>query len=152
MKLRIILEPNTPIEDINFGEGPVYVMMCYNLHGSSTKPGEKANPEFINNLIDKMEKVPGTKEFAVASGGFDWDENGKTTSVDEKKAEELLEKYKSEKKRDSTSGCIYFEYIDESNIKHEVWYADKDTLNKWMKVISERGHKVSLWRLGGNKF
>lgn len=152
LKLRIILEPNTPIEDINFGEGPVYVMMCYNLHGSSTKPGEKANPEFINNLIDKMEKVPGTKDFAVASGGFDWDENGKTTSVDEKKAEELLEKYKSEKKRDSTSGCIYFEYIDESNIEHEVWYADKDTLNKWMKVISERGHKVSLWRLGGNKF
>ncbi|WP_294395353.1 glycosyl hydrolase family 18 protein [uncultured Clostridium sp.] len=152
LKLRIILEPNTPVEKINFVEGPVYVMMCYNLHGSTTEPGEKANNKFINELIDKMERVSGTKEFAVASGGFDWNENGKIVSVDENKAEELLNKYKADKKRDSDSGCLYFEYKDKKNIKHEVWYADKYTLNGWMKVINERGYKISLWKLGGNRF
>lgn len=152
LKVRIILEPSTPIENLDFKEGPAYIMMCYNLHGSSTEPGEKANPKFINKLMDKMEKIHGTKEFAVATGGYDWNGNGEIASVDEKKAEELLKKYNADKKRDSDSGCLYFEYKDEKNIKHDVWYADKHTLNKWMKIINERGYKVNLWRLGGNKF
>lgn len=152
LDLKIVLEPNTPIENIEFSEGPIYVMMCYNLHGTSTVPGEKANPEFITELIDKMDKVPGRKDFAIATGGFDWGENGKVISIDENTAEKILKKYGGDKKRDSESGCLFFEYTDENNVKHEVWYADKYTLNKWIKVINDRGYNVSLWRLGGNKF
>ena len=150
--LRIVLEPNIPIEKLEFIEGPVYVIMCYNLHYSATEPGEKANPDFINELMDKMEKIPGIKDFAVASGGFDWREDGQVTSIDEIKAEELINKHNIKKNRDSNSKCINFEYIDEQNEKHEVWYADKYTLNSWMELINDRGYKISLWKLGGNKF
>ena len=150
--LRIVLEPNIPIEKLEFIEGPVYVIMCYNLHYSATEPGEKANPDFINELMDKMEKIPGIKDFAVASGGFDWREDGQVTSIDEIKAEELINKHNIKKNRDSNSKCINFEYIDEQNEKHEVWYADKYTLNNWMELINDRGYKISLWKLGGNKF
>ena len=79
-----------PKKKLEFIEGPVYVIMCYNLHYSATEPGEKANPDFINELMDKMEKIPGIKDFAVASGGFDWREDGQVTSIDEIKAEELI--------------------------------------------------------------
>ncbi len=45
-----------------------------------------------------------------------------------------------------------FKYTDEDGIEHEVWYADKNTLNSWMQVIKEKGYGISLWRLGGNVF
>jgi len=150
LKLRILLEANTPIDKLDFTEGPTYVMMCYNLHGGFSKPGGKASPEFIRSLIEKMSKVPGKKDFAIASGGFDWASNGKTTSVTEAEAYSLLKKYKAKGNRDAVSQCLFFKYKDENNVNHEIWYADKITLNSWIKVIAEKGYDVSIWRLDGN--
>lgn len=152
LKLRVVLETNTPFDKLSFAEGPTYVMMCYNLHGAFSEPGEKANPEFIRNSIEKMSKVPGKKNFAIATGGFNWAYNGNTTSVTEVEARGLLKKYNVKSERDTESQCLFFNYKDENNIKHEVWYADKITLNSWMKVIVEKGYDVSIWRLGGNLF
>ncbi|MEG3042120.1 MAG: glycosyl hydrolase family 18 protein [Clostridium sp.] len=152
LKVRVILEPNTPFEKLKFTEGPTYVMMCYNLNGGFSKPGEKANPKFIKDLMNKMEKVPGKKSFAVATGGFNWGSNGKVTSLTEIQAKALMEKYKVTEEVDGESQCKVFKYTDEAGVGHEVWYADKDTLNSWMKVISEAGYGINLWRLGGNVF
>ncbi len=152
LKLRIVLEPSIPYNDIKFIEGPEYIIMCYNLHGSSDKPGEKANAEFIQNVIDKAEVIPGSKKFAVAAGGIDWQEGQKGVSIDEKKAQEIIRQYEIKEKRDKNSSCLVFNYIDENNNKHEVWYADKTTLNQWMKVIYSNGYTASIWRLGGNNF
>lgn len=60
--------------------------MCYNLHGNVSEPGGKATPEFIKNSIEEMSKVPENKDFAIATGGFDWQTNGKTTAVTEAEA------------------------------------------------------------------
>lgn len=152
LKLRVVLETNTPFDKLSFAEGPTYVLMCYNLHGGFSKPGEKANPEFIRNSIEKMSKVPGKKDFAIATGGFNWASNGKTTSVTEAEASNLLKKYNAKAERDDKSQCLFFNYKDEDNIEHEVWYADKTTLESWMKVITEKGYNISIWRLGGNLF
>ena len=152
IKLRVVLEPGIPIEDIKLEEGPVYVIMCYNLHGTSTDPGEKANEEFIQKTIDKMKVIPGEKEFALSTGGFDWDENNKVVAVDEKTAVTLADKYNAYETRDSNSMYIKFEYSDVDGKKHEVWYADAQTLERLIKVIDRNGYKVSLWKLGGNLF
>lgn len=152
LELRVILEPNAPIEKLNFEEGPTYVMMCYNLHGDFSEPGSKANPEFIKSLIKKMVNVPGKKDFAIATGGFNWAANGKTTSISEIEADGILKKYKAEAERDDESQSLFFKYKDENNIEHEIWYADKVTLKFWIKIITEGGYGVSIWRLGGNLF
>lgn len=152
LKLRVVLETNTPFDKLSFAEGPTYVLMCYNLHGGFSEPGGKADPEFIRNSIEKMSKVPGKKDFAIATGGFNWASNGKTTSVTEAEASNLLKKYNAKAERDTESQCLFFNYKDEDNIKHEVWYADKITLESWMKVITEKGYDISIWRLGGNLF
>lgn len=152
LKLRVVLETNTPFDKLNFIEGPTYVLMCYNLHGGFSEPGGKADPEFIRNSIESMSKVPGKKDFAIATGGFNWASNGKTTSVTEVEANSLLKKYKAKAERDPESQCLFFNYKDENNIKHEIWYADKVTLKSWMKVITEAGYDISIWRLGGNLF
>lgn len=152
LKLRVVLETNTPFDKLSFPEGPTYVLMCYNLHGGFSEPGGKADPEFIRNSIEKMSKVPGKKDFAIATGGFNWASNGKTTSVTEAEASNLLKTYNVKAERDNKSQCLFFNYKDENNIKHEVWYADKVTLESWMKVITEKGYDISIWRLGGNLF
>lgn len=152
LKLRIVLEPDIPFDKLNFSEGPTYVVMCYNLHGMFSGPGGKASPEFITKLIENAGRIPGKKEFAIATGGFDWESNGKVTSLTEVDAVNSLKKYEAEEKRDNESQCVFFSYKDENNISHEVWYADRITLRSWMKVITEKGYDISVWRLGGNYF
>lgn len=152
LKLRIVLEPNTPFNKLSFNEGPTYVMMCYNLHGGFSEPGEKANPKFIKGLIEKMDKVPGKKEFAIATGGFNWASNGKTTSLSETEGNRISKEYSAKVERDNESQCLFFNYKDENNIEHQIWYADVITLKSWMKVIIEKGYDISIWRLGGNLF
>ncbi|MBX4259546.1 glycosyl hydrolase [Clostridium estertheticum] len=152
LKLRVVLQPDIPFDKLNFDRGPTYVFMCYNLHGGFSKPGEKSNPKFIRQLIEKTSKIPGNKDFAIATGGFNWASNDKTTPVSEIEADRILKKYGGKIERDKDSLCLFFNYKDENNIKHEVWYADKITLTSWKKVIIENGYNISIWRLGGNLF
>lgn len=53
LKLRVLLEPNFPLDSIILPEGPEYTIMCYNLHGTGTKPGPKADKNFILNMVEK---------------------------------------------------------------------------------------------------
>lgn len=44
---------------------------------------------------------------------------------------------------------VYFTYLDDSGISHEVWYADQVTLEKWVNYVPRRNyHDVVLWRAG----
>lgn len=155
LDLRVVLEPNIPFENLNFEKGPTYVMMCYNLHGGFSGPGEKANPEFITSLIEEMNKYEVKKDFALATGGFDWSEgdsssadgNEKVKSVTENEAKSLIREYNAEAIRDEESKYLYFKYKDENNITHEVWYADTETLNYLSSFILKEGYDVSLWRV-----
>lgn len=155
LDLRVVLEPNIPFENLNFEKGPTYVMMCYNLHGGFSGPGEKANPEFITSLIDGMNRYEIKKEFALATGGFDWaegesssaDGNKKVKSVTENEAKSLIREYNTNVIRDEESKYLYFKYTDEDNINHEVWYADNETLNYLSRFILKEGYDVSLWRV-----
>lgn len=150
LKLRVLLEPNIPFDDIKFVEGPTYVMMCYNLHGGFSEPGEKANESFVKELIEKMESVPGEKNFAIATGGFDWDSEGGTKSITEIEARSKIVEYDAKVERDKESDALVFKYEDENKVKHEVWYSDTITISKLAKVIKDSGYDVSIWRLGGN--
>lgn len=149
--VRIVLEPNVPEKELEFIQGPEYVMMCYNLYGEGTEPGPKANEKFLIQMVDKMKAFPGKVNFALSSGGYDFAENGKSKQVTEIEAETLRKEYNAAVTRDKESNCIVFTYKDLQGMSHEVWYADKETLNFWYQVISKYGdYGVTLWRIGGN--
>ncbi len=151
LKMRVVLEPNVPLEKLNLPEGPDYIVMCYNLHGVNTEPGPKADSQFIKKMIKKFSDLPGNKEFALATGGFDWSREGETKALTEIQAEDLIKQYNAETERDNDSQCIKFFYLDREGKKHEVWYADTVTLHYWREIILESGeYGISLWRLGGN--
>jgi len=84
--IRVLLEPNSIIEKFTLPGGPEYVMMCYNLYGYGTKPGPKANKDFLISMVEKMSRIPGKKGFAVANGGFDFHESGSVEQISTKDA------------------------------------------------------------------
>lgn len=152
IKMRVVLEPSTPFEELIFPEGPEYVIMCYNLYGTHSEPGPKANTEFITKLIKKVSGVPGKINFAIATGGFDWSSEGIVTSLTETQAYSLAMEYEVETLRDISSQCIVYKYEDSDNRQHEVWYADSVTLSYWSTIIRDSGdYGITIWRLGGNR-
>ena len=162
LPIRVLLEPSTPIDKINLPEGPEYIMMCYNLYGYGTKPGPKADKVFLLELVDKMKKVSVNRGYALATGGFDFADNGQIKAITKQEAEEILVDYSSsnmnseaavESKitiiRDDDSKCNVFKYTDNNGINHEVWYADNVTLDYLEDILSEAGEKnISIWKLG----
>lgn len=148
--LRIVLEPRTPIEKLDLPIGPAYVMMAYNLYGTHSGPGPKADFLFIDKMAEKMDQLPGEHFIAFATGGFDWPESGKIIALTEQEAVKLSKRSLQSPKRDEASGVLYFDYLDDGNAMHTVWYADATTLSQWIDRSKKAGYfKIALWRMGG---
>jgi spore germination protein len=150
LKVRIVLEPSTPFSSTAFFKGPEYVVMLYNLYGLHSAPGPKANKEFIQKTIARMEALPGEKSLAFSTGGCLWGDNGEKRFLTEVEAKTFAAVYDRETKRDEESQCIVFDY-KAKGVSYQVWYADVKTLNYWISIAKEQGeNNISLWRLGGN--
>lgn len=147
--LRVVIEPDIPAERIAWVSGPVYCMMCYNLYGSHSGPGPKADRQFLEGLMNNMSHVPGEVDYALANGGFDWGDDGSCKSLTVKAAQALVKEKGADVQTDPASGAKYYSYKDANGIGHQVWYGDDDTLNQWMSWLGEKGHyNYSIWRLG----
>jgi spore germination protein len=152
LKIHVILEPSAPVEKYKFPVGPSYIMMAYNLFGSYSGPGPKADIDFINKLCKKMKQIEGEKWIAFATGGFDWIDGNKATSITKSRAEILLSSYNhSEVLVDKNSGCKFFNYSDEKHVNHTVWYADEETFKLWFSTAKKQGYNhFAIWRLEEN--
>lgn len=147
--LRVVLEPKAKVGTLPLPKGPVYVMMAYNLYGTHSGPGPKADNELITQLAKKMKKIPGDHVIALSLGGFDWSDNGQVKALTEKQAIRLVQSSLSIPVRDKNSGSLHFSYKDANGIQHTVWYADNETLVQWMDVAAKAGiTNIALWRLG----
>ncbi|MBM7567121.1 glycosyl hydrolase family 18 protein [Paenibacillus sacheonensis] len=149
--LRVVLESRAPLEKLNLPAGPDYVMMAYNLYGGFSGPGPKADAAFISQLAARMESLPGDNAIALSLGGFDWTADKQAVSVTEVQAAELAKGGSAEPaSRDDASGSLHFRYTDGAGITHTVWYADAETLKRWIGAARSAGvHDIALWRLGG---
>lgn len=151
-QLRIVLEPRAPIENFVWPEGPEYVMMAYNLYGPHSGPGPKADDALIRRLADRLDRLPGNRALAIAAGGFDWSESGGAAAVTERQALELARRSAGEGgvSRDEASGSLHFEYVDDDGARHAVWYADRNTLERWIDTAQSAGiSRIAIWKLGG---
>lgn len=149
LDVRVVLEPSTPVLDLDFPGGPEYVVMCYNLFGYGTEPGPKADRAFLEKLVTDFEALPGDTGYALANGGFDWDlTDDSVVSLTALDSSGMLAG-NGDVRTDPDSGVLHFEYEKDGH-KHEVWCADDSTMAFWKRVIEEKaGRKVrfSLWRI-----
>ncbi|OXS61269.1 hypothetical protein B1A99_07095 [Cohnella sp. CIP 111063] len=148
-ELRVVFEPRAPLERLDLPEGPVYVMMAYNLYGSHSGPGPKADDAFVRKLAAQMKDVSAKSYIALSSGGFDWHGGtGKATGITERQAAELARSAAAAPVRDKASGALNFEYTDSGGAKHKVWYADGATLSQWIQAAKSKGiYNIAVWRL-----
>jgi spore germination protein YaaH len=150
LKLRIVLEPNSPFDSKQFVKGPEYVVMFYNLYGTHSGPGPKANKEFINKLLERIAELPGEKTAAFALGGCIWGSDGKKQYITEQEAVTYARAYDASPNRDAASQSLYFQY-ENDNVTYQIWYADAVTLNYWRSLAKAKEiTNIALWRLGGN--
>ncbi|MHC1717179.1 MAG: glycosyl hydrolase family 18 protein [Acidaminococcaceae bacterium] len=151
LKLRVVLEPGTPFNDIELPVGPKYVVMLYNLYGMHSGPGAKADSAFIKKVLGKMVNMPEPKAVAFATGGCMWNSDGEKKFITEKEARQLLEQYKTDAKRDAGSKAVTFKYREGTTVC-EVWYADAATLDYWISLAEDAGVRdIAIWRLGSNE-
>jgi spore germination protein YaaH len=149
LKLRVVLEPSVDFS-AGFPDGPQYVVMMYNLFGTHSGPGPKANEKFILSVLQRMMYLPGEKAVAFSTGGCSWKDGSRGIFIDEAQAVKTAKGHSVVPKRDGDSAALYYDYTDGGK-RVTVWYADKDTLNAWITVAKNYGiNHVSLWRLGSN--
>lgn len=156
LKLRVVLEPAMAFEGLP--AEAEYVVMFYNLHGKHSGPGPKADRDFIEKTLKKMEALPGKKAAAFATGGCLWQDygffglkKGEARFLTEKEAAALAKKHGRTPERDAESAALHFTFSADGH-DGEVWYADGETLNAWITLAAENGvEAVSLWRLGGSE-
>lgn len=149
LMLRVVLETQIEPEKIAWIEGPTYVVMCYNLYGSHSGPGPKADRTFLEDIMERMSCIPGKVDYALANGGFDWSDDGSVQGITTAKAEQLLAESGAVAERDDISAARYFTYEDENGMEHEVWYADEETIQAWVFWLQSGGnYEFSIWRLG----
>lgn len=150
LEARVVLEPSTPVSKLEFPEGPEYVVMCYNLFGYGTKPGPKADEDFLSEIVSDFESLPGDTGYALSNGGFDWDlSEDSLTALTDSEGKALLSEHENDAHRDDKSGVMTFTYNKDGS-DHEVWIADDETMKFWSGILHEKtGRKVnvSLWKL-----
>ena len=148
LSVRVVLEPGIKFDILEFPQELEYVVMAYNLYGTHSEPGPKANISFINELIEKMRDLPERKGIALATGGFNWKNQQDAVGVTQAEAERLASKYNVNIKRDDESYVNYFKYYDDMEQKHEVWFADQETLRMWIEIANKNGiQDISIWRM-----
>ena len=149
--VRVVLPVTAPVDTLALPENAEYTVMCYNLHGLGSSPGPKADAAFLKKTAEKFSVLPHAV-YALATGGFEWDGDGRgVRSLTQAQAETLAAENDAKTKRDGGSGALYFTYRD-GDEKHTVWYADAQTLADWRGVIlqTDADAGFDLWRVGGN--
>lgn len=151
--IRVVLSSSAPVDKITLPQGPQYVVMCYNLFGYHSGPGPKADKAFLSQLAKKFSTLHSV-EFALANGGFEWNEEGKVTrSLKEQQINAIIKAYDIKPKRDKESQALFFDY-EEDKEHYTIWYADSHTLKAWKETLQNSYSyidpvKISLWRIEG---
>ncbi|HKB78669.1 MAG TPA: glycosyltransferase, partial [Thermoanaerobaculia bacterium] len=135
------------------------VVMAYNEHGESSKPGAIASMDWYGRqvLARAVSQIPREKlVVGLANFGYDWTE-GETEadSLTYQNAIILAEKYhQGENPKDivdfdDKALNPTFTYEDDDGKQHEVWFLDAVTVaNQWVVAQDYEPRGVALWVLG----
>jgi len=135
------------------------VLMNYDENESENDPGPVASQDwFTKNLEIAKQKIPQDKLIsAIGNYGYDWVEKPKKNpppdlrNVNVSVQEAWLAARDSEQTIDFDSDSLnpHFNYKDEHDLNHEVWYLDAVTALNEMRAAQSLGIRTfALWRLG----
>jgi cellulose synthase/poly-beta-1,6-N-acetylglucosamine synthase-like glycosyltransferase/peptidoglycan/xylan/chitin deacetylase (PgdA/CDA1 family)/spore germination protein YaaH len=129
------------------------MLMAYDQHyASGAELGPVAGQDwFEKNLADRMGQIDPAKTIIILGNyGYDWTEGEK--EADEVTFQEALlhaDESQAKPSFDPTSRNPYYEYYEDDDRKHTVWFLDSVTAYNQMRAAS--GYKpagYAIWRLG----
>jgi peptidoglycan-N-acetylglucosamine deacetylase len=128
------------------------ILMAYDQHEASTEPGPVASQKwYVDNLRTRFAELPANK-FVVAIGNYGYDWKANTTNGVEVSFQEALKIAKESEGQitlDPASLNATFDYYDDNNELHHVWYLDAITaFNQLVEGNSNSVRGYALWRLG----
>src|SRR6516165_1139042 len=135
------------------------VLMDYDEHESENEPGPVASQDwFTKNLELARKQIPLDKLIcAIGNYGYDWVEKPKQNpppglkNINVTVQDAWLAARDSEEDIDFDSDSLnpHFSYMDERNLRHDVWFLDGVTALNEMRAARTLGIKTfALWRLG----
>ena len=128
------------------------MLMAYDQHYAGSDPGTVAAEDWYEgNLVKRMHDLdPAKTIIALGNYGYDWTE-GKTEAAELTFEEAVISARDSEAKIvfDPASRTPTFEYDDENETHHSVWFLDAVTAYNQMRAASGyRPAGFAIWRLG----
>jgi cellulose synthase/poly-beta-1,6-N-acetylglucosamine synthase-like glycosyltransferase/peptidoglycan/xylan/chitin deacetylase (PgdA/CDA1 family)/spore germination protein YaaH len=128
------------------------MLMAYDQHYTGSDPGAVAAQDWYeNNLVKRMQGLdPSRTIIALGNYGYDWTD-GKTEATELTFQEAVISARDSEAKIDFDSPSLTptFEYDDENETHHSVWFLDAVTAFNQMRAASGFSPAgFAIWRLG----
>ncbi|CAM2787562.1 DUF2062 domain-containing protein [Paenibacillus sediminis] len=126
------------------------IVMLYDEHYASGKPGPIASDQWFNQSIDNLDIPPNKMIVSMGNYGYDWAEDGSGPADIVTFGDIMQEAQQSHLKiqYDDQSNNPYIRYKD-GDVPHIIWFLDGATAYNEQKSVSEDGLKgVAVWRLG----
>ena len=128
------------------------IVMAYDQHWIGSDAGPVAGQSwFEQNLIARMRELDSAKTIiALGNYGYDWsDADNKVDEVTFQEALIAARESDTAPSFDSTTRNPYFEYDDDDDTHHEVWFLDAVTAYNQIRAASGyRPAGFAVWRLG----
>jgi peptidoglycan-N-acetylglucosamine deacetylase len=126
-------------------------LMAYNQHWSNSEAGDICEQRWIEKVLEQaIAQIPNQKlVLCLAAYGYDWKENTEGQVVKYPEALALALTHKATVKFDNDTYNSHFEYTDENNKYHEVYYFDAAGIFNAMRLADESATAgTALWRIG----
>ncbi|MEQ9714342.1 MAG: glycosyl hydrolase family 18 protein [Candidatus Asgardarchaeia archaeon] len=127
------------------------VIMAYDYHYATSSPGPVTPTFWLRQVINYAKfRVPLEKiVIGLPLYGYDWAEDRPGVGVSVFKAEELLKASKASRSMDNESLEYYFEYFDDNNIRHTVFYQNYNALKNRLKILAKASIQgIAFWYWG----
>ncbi|MBC7474389.1 MAG: polysaccharide deacetylase family protein, partial [Candidatus Sericytochromatia bacterium] len=128
------------------------VLMAYDEHWSTSDPGPIASQKWYANLIAKRFAEVSAEKIIVAIGnyGYDWNKKNKSaTTVSFQEALTIARESGSKINFDGKSLNPNFDYYDDNDSLHHVWFLDATTVfNQLSEAYQYLPYGFALWRMG----
>ena len=162
LKLYVSVQPHN--QDFNYravsAAADGVVVMDYDEHYPGGTPGPVASQDwFVANLQAAMKAIPRDKFIcAIGNYGYDWPQrlkDGKlppgAKDTNQSVQDAWLAARDSEEEVDFDSDAMnpHVSYMDEGNLRHDIWFLDAVTALNEMRAAQTLGIQTfALWRLG----
>ncbi|MEI7677232.1 MAG: glycosyltransferase [Bacteroidales bacterium] len=126
-------------------------LMAYDQHNAPGLPGPIAAHKWIEAALNEtLRSIPPEKLIlCVPTYGYDWPEGCLGTNVTYQKAITKASETEAKIDFDNLTYNLTYNYKDENNLKHTVYFADAATNFNAMRAAEDFGTAgVALWRLG----